>query len=264
MQPFLLLGLQASLVVLGVIGLSVWLRRTLPVRWSTWGWGALAFVGSQALRLPLLTAIQIVANPYLTGSDPEVLFWINFAILVPTSGLFEEAARYIVLRWGAKSARRWDDAVIFGAGHGGIEAILIFGAGLVSSLVLLSSGDTVVAQLRSVSPAQADAVAAQIDTLRNITPLLILPGLWERVLAITFHISASILVMLAVRDRRLSLLWLAMLWHMAVNGTLLIVTRAYGIVAAEIALTLIALISIAIIVVTRRTERRRLLLAGAV
>ena len=256
MQLYLLLVLQASLVMLGVFGLALALRRALPVRWSTWGWGALAFVGSQALRLPLLTAIQLVTNPYLTGSDPEVLFWVNFAILVPTSGLFEEAARYVVLRWGARSARRWDDAVMFGAGHGGIEAILVFGAGLVSSLVLLTSGDAILEQLRSVSPAQADAVATQIDMLRNLTPLLILPGIWERVLAILFHISASILVMLAVRDRRLGLLWLAMLWHMVLNGTLLLVTHAYGIIAAEVALTLITAISVAVIVGTRRTERR--------
>lgn len=263
MQPYILLVLQTSVVVLGVLGLALWLRRTLPARWRTWGWGGLAFVGSQVVRLPLLLAITALSRQYAGDIDVGTAFWINFAILVPTSGLFEEAARYIVLRWAAQDARRWEDAVMFGAGHGGIEAILIFGASLINALVLLATGDAILATLRDVAPEQTAAVAAQIAALRDLQPLTILPGIWERVLAIIFHISASILVMLAVRERRLSLLWLAMLWHMALNGTLLLVTRWFGLGVAEAVLTLISLIAVAIIVATRRTERRRLVAVEA-
>jgi uncharacterized membrane protein YhfC len=258
MQPYILLVLQTSVVILGAIGLALWLRRALPAPWSVWGWGALAFVGSQAVRLPLLTALTVVSRPYFSGIDADSAFWINFAVLVPTSGLFEEGARYIVLCWAAKNARRWEDAVMFGAGHGGIEAILVFGASLVSSLVLLATGDAVLAALQQTAPEQVAAVSAQLATLHSLQPLTILPGIWERVLAITFHISASILVLLAVRERRLSLLLLAMLWHMTLNGALLIVTRFFGLGVAEVALTLISLLAVAIIVGTRRAERRRL------
>ena len=127
------------------------------------------------------------------------IFWINLLILSVTSGLFEETARYIVFRWLAKDARRWQDGVMFGAGHGGIEAILLVGGAAINGVVLLSTADTLLAQMEAVNPEQVDVLAAQIDLLRNIAWWQPLLTVWERVLAITFHIAASLWVLRAVR-----------------------------------------------------------------
>ena len=62
MTPQVLLLTVVALVVGGVLTLAIWLRRRYHVRWSTWWWGALAFVASQALRVPLLTSIINVAS----------------------------------------------------------------------------------------------------------------------------------------------------------------------------------------------------------
>ena len=251
MQPYILLTVQTLCVVGGVLAFSWWLRRRLPVRWSTWGWGALAFVLSQAVRLPLLLGLTLVLNPIFKGTDPGAVFWLNLVVLAGTSGLFEETARYVVLRWWTRGARRWHDALMFGAGHGGIEAILIFGFSAASAFVLLATGDQILAALRQSNPTQATAVAAQLESLRTLQPWGILAGLWERVLAITLHIALSIMVLRAVRERRLRWWALAVLWHDLVNAIALIAARYGGTLAAELTLTALSIGSLLVILRSR-------------
>jgi len=231
--------------------LGWWLHRRLAARRSTWFWGVVAFVTSQAVRLLLLIGATFAARPYFGGINQATAFWINFTVLTITSGLFEETARYIVLRYGARDARRWRDSVMFGAGHGGIEAILIFGFGLVSALTLLLTGDALIAQLQATAPAQVPVLQAQIDAVRSIQPWTLLLGMWERVLAITLHIALSLLVLRAVRDRRWVWWLLAVIWHAAFNAIALLVVRYAGIWQTEAELTLAPALSVYVIVRTR-------------
>ncbi len=161
-----LLIVQLITVLVGPILLAVWIRHRYGAAWSSLGWGALTFPLSQAARLPLLLGTAALLNPLAQEWDAEVLFWSNFVILTLTSGLFEEGARYIVLRWWGKSVRNWREGLMYGAGHGGIEAILIVGGTAISNIVLLATADSVLAQLGQMAPEQAAAVSAQIDALR--------------------------------------------------------------------------------------------------
>jgi uncharacterized membrane protein YhfC len=254
MQPIVLLIFQLIAVVAGPILLALWIRRRWGAPWSALGWGALAFVGSQAVRLPLLIGSSLILNPFFTDTDPNVLFWINLVILSLTSGLFEEGARYLMMRWPAKKVRRWKDGLMFGAGHGGIEAILLVGLGVINAIVLLSLGDTLVDQTRAVAPDQADALATQLAELRNLAWYMPLISLWERTMAIILHIALSITVIIAVRDRRLTLLLAAMALHAAFNAVALIALRYGGIVASEVAITIMAILPVWIILRTRRAD----------
>ncbi len=256
MSPIALLIIQLIAVVVGPILLAIWIRRRWQARWSALGWGALAFVGSQAVRLPLLIGSSLILNPYFIDADPNVLFWFNLVILSLTAGLFEEGARYIVLRWPAKQVRRWNDGLMFGAGHGGIEAMLIVGLAAVNNIILLSLGDTLVDQTRAVAPEQAAAVAAQLAELRNLAWWLPLIAVWERAMAITLHIALSLLVMIAVRDRRRSLLFAAIALHAIVNAVVGIVMRYGGIIASEAVLTLMTLLPLWIILRARRADQQ--------
>ena len=175
------------------------------------------------------------------------IFWINLLILSVTSGLFEETARYIVFRWLAKDARRWQDGVMFGAGHGGIEAILLVGGAAINGVVLLSTADTLLAQMEAVNPEQVDVLAAQIDLLRNIAWWQPLLTVWERVLAITFHIAASLWVLRAVREGKWQWWAFAALLHMAFNAVALIALQYGGAIVAEIVLTIFTLLPLWII-----------------
>ena len=177
----------------------------------------------------------------------KALFWVNFVVLTLTSGLFEEGARYLILRWGAKGVRDWKEGLLYGAGHGGIEAILIVGGTAISNLVLLLTADTVLAQLGQMAPEQAAAVTAQIDAVRTLTWLPEALSIWERVIAITLHIGLSLLVLLGVLRRNFRLVLAAMLIHAVFNGVALLVLRYSNVVTVEAVLTVVALLPLYLI-----------------
>jgi len=238
---------QLVVVLVGPLLLALWIRRRYGAAWSSLGWGALTFPLSQLLRIPLLLGTAALVNPYAEKWDAELLFWVNFVVLTLTSGLFEEGGRYLILRWAAKGVRDWKDGLFYGVGHGGIEAILLVGGAAISNIVLLATVDIVRSQMGQMAPAQAAAVAAQIDAVTSLTWLPIFLSVWERAVAITFHIGMSLLVLLGVMRRRFRLVLAAMLLHAAFNGVALLVLRYSDMVTTEIALTVVALLALYLI-----------------
>jgi len=242
-----LLIFQLIAVLVGPLLLALWIRRRYGAAWSSLGWGALTFPLSQILRIPLLLGTAALVNPYAAQWDPQLLFWINFVVLTLTSGLFEEGARYLILRWAAKGVRDWKEGLMYGAGHGGIEAILIVGGTAISNLVLFATADSVLAQIGQTVPEQAAAVTAQIDMLRSLTWLPIALSLWERVTAIFLHIGLSLLVLLGVSRGQFRLVLGAMLIHAAFNGIALVAVRHTSTVGVEVVLTVAALLPLYLI-----------------
>lgn len=232
MSAIFFVGAQLAVIVAGVVGLAIALKRRLPGRWVWWGAGALAFVASQVLRIPLLAAVSVGA----AGATTLIM-----AVQLLTSGLFEETARYVVMRWLAKDVRSWPSAVMFGAGHGGIEAIILFGFGLVNVAVLLLGGDALIAQAQAASPQQAEALRAQIQALQGTPVWAYGLGVYERVLAIAVHIAFSIMVMRAVRGDGAKWLLVAIASHIAINAVAVFTAQTAGPIAAEAVMTVIAL-----------------------
>jgi len=242
-----LLVVQLIVVLVGPLLLALWVRRGFGAAWSSLGWGALTFPLSQLLRIPLLLGTAALVNPYAKEWDADRLFWINFVVLTLTSGLFEEGARYLILRWAAKGVRDWKEGLMYGAGHGGIEAILIVGGAVISSIVLLFTGDTLLAQMQQTSPEQAAALQTQIEAVRTMAWWMPILGIWERVIAITLHIGLSLLVLLGVMRRNFRLVLAAMLIHAAFNGVALLVLRYSNAVTVEAVLTVITLLPLYLI-----------------
>lgn len=242
-----LLVAQMIVVLVGPLLLALWIRRRFGAAWSSLGWGALTFPLSQLLRIPLLLGVAALVNPLAEQWNPDLLFWVNFVLLTLTSGLFEEGARYLILRWAAKGVRDWKEGLMYGAGHGGIEAILIVGGATISNLVLLLTADSVLAQLGQMPAEQAAAVIAQVEAVQALTWLPVALSIWERAIAITVHIGLSLLVLLGVIRHNFRLVLAAMLIHAAFNGAALLVLRFSDVVTVEVVLTVVALLPLYLI-----------------
>lgn len=249
MTPAAVLSLELLVVLVGVVALAVVLRRRLQVPWRIWWWGALAFVGSQVVRLPFLAGLSLVARGAVGDTAASAA---NAAVLALTAGVFEETARWLVLRFGARDARRWREGVMFGAGHGGIEAVLVIGGAVAGSLALLAGGDAVLEAMPDAD--SREALATQLEAVREVSLGDALLALWERVLAITFHISLALLVLRSVRTRAWRWLLAAIAFHAAFNAVAVAVSEAAGIAATELALTVVTLLSVAIIVREHRAD----------
>src|ERR1041384_279777 len=101
---------QLLVVLIGVIVLTVVLPRRLPEQWRTWFFGALTFVLSQVVRLPLLSATTALITMTLTPTNPAYGLILG-GLQLATSGLFEEGARYLVMHVLAKHVRTWRSGV---------------------------------------------------------------------------------------------------------------------------------------------------------
>ncbi len=217
---------QGLIVLAGSLTLAVVLHRRLPATWKSWIWGTLTFIASQVVRIPLLIALTAASQMLGWNFGQEGNFWFNFVVLTLTSGLFEEGARYLVMRFLAKDTRGWNEAVMFGAGHGGIEAILLVTLTAFSNAFVLMNADALLAQTQAAAPGTVPALTQQIESLRTVGIGLIGASLIERVFAVMLHIGLSVMVMQAVQGRGMKWLLLAMLIHAGANGATLLAQRA--------------------------------------
>ncbi|RME10831.1 MAG: YhfC family intramembrane metalloprotease [Ardenticatenia bacterium] len=233
-------------VVLGPLAVAFWWRRRSGATWQAWFFGVATFTVSQLiLRLPLLTLLTMALRDVDVSPSSPAVWVFNAVVLSFSAGLFEEWGRWFFLKYLAKHVRDFREGVMFGLGHGGIEAIVLVGLNVMGTLVLLLMGDAILAQLSALAPQDADAVRQQIEAVRTLpawTPLL---GLWERVLAMTLHVALTLLVVHAVRQQRRALVWLAVGWHGLFNLLALVVLRlTESALAVEVALTIATLASV--------------------
>lgn len=245
MDAITLLTIQAVIVLLAPVLWGWYVQRKTGASWKVWGWGALTFFISQiVLRIPLLGVATYLLNQMNLDWTPDQSFWFNLTILTLTAALFEEGGRWLMMRWRKRDIVLWRDGVMFGAGHGGIEAMLLVGLGAINGVIALSLGDAVYANL---SPADLEVAQAQMAQLQALTWDGVAISIWERIIAVLFHTAASVLVLKAVREGKAIWWWAAFWLHVLLNGIALIVVQFGGLLQSEIAITIFSLLSVAVL-----------------
>ncbi len=173
-------------------------------------------------------------------------------ILGLSAAIFEEGGRYLAFRFWAKDARRWGQGLMMGAGHGGIEAMLLGLVGLINVGVLFGISKGAFISLIPIE--QMALVEQQIEAMFGLPWSMTLLGAVERVFAISFHLSASLMVMQAVGRGKIKWLLAAVGWHTLLNGVAVFTAVSYTPLIAEAALGIIALFSLLIIYKLRSTD----------
>jgi uncharacterized membrane protein YhfC len=231
--------------------LAAFLARRLGVRWGLFWVGAVTFIASQIVHLPLNAILGRlgVIRPASAGWPLVALA----VVLGLSAGLCEELARYLVLRYWLKRDRSWREALMFGAGHGGVESFVV---GVISAVAAIN-----IFVLRNVDPARlgvtADklpAVQAQIAAAWNVPVLYPLLGAFERTVAISTHLFLAVLVMQVFI--RHNILWLlaAILWHALADALAVYAAMAWGPIPTEAAVAVLALIGLAVMFALRQPE----------
>lgn len=153
--------------------------------------GTATFVISQLmLRIPLLSLLNewpayfqwSLLNPVWTGLFAAV-----------TAGLFEETGRWVALRWGVKRRHSWMDGLLFGLGHGGVEAVWV-GSKLIPYL-----GKSTITQMN-----------------------YFMAG-FERMSCLGIHVGLTMMVLLGVRKKNWKYYVLAILLHAAVDFPIVLI-----------------------------------------
>jgi uncharacterized membrane protein YhfC len=232
---------ELSFVIGFPLALGWWFRRRWRVSWLLFAAGALTFGVSQAVHLPLNQAIFALAPAPL----PQ---WANALILGFTAGLCEETARYVAYRWVLRDLKSWREALMFGAGHGGIESIVI--VGLLVGAIFLNMTVLQGSALEgwSLPGGQVAQLQGQLDLYWGQSwtgPLL---AAAERLSAIIFHLGMAVLVLQAVSRQRPAYWLLAIGLHTALNAVALLTVQAgWSSVATEGVIALFALLALGLI-----------------
>jgi uncharacterized membrane protein YhfC len=252
--PYVTYSLNFLLMLATPFMLGAFLARRMGTRWDLFWAGAATFIASQAVHLPLnallLPAFQrgVAAGLPYTWQQPATAIALGLS-----AGLCEELARYLALRFWLKDVRTWRPALMFGAGHGGIEAVIL------GALAALTA--TNIFMLRNVDPAQlgvrADqvpTVIAQIDALWRLPWFMPLLGAVERAFTLAIHLGLTILVLQAFTRRNPLWLLAAIGWHTLVDAGVLILLPAWGPVWTEVAIGVAALVSLGFVFALRQSE----------
>ena len=238
--------------------LAIYLTEKFHLSWRLWLIGAATFVISQVFHLPfniyfLNPAIERLQST-LQGISPLLIAAILLGL---SAGVFEECARYGMFRWWIKDNRTWRGAVLAGAGHGGIEAIILGILVMLAFTNLMAYRNIDMSKL-NLTLDQLAIARQQVQSYWNAPWYATLLGAVERLFTIPFHIAASVIV-LQVFTRRLGRqqfgwLGLAILYHALMDASVVFVAGNWGGYAAEAFLVGFAILDIMIIFALRQPE----------
>jgi uncharacterized membrane protein YhfC len=244
-------GLNALLMIALPLLLGVALARRLRVGWDLFGIGAATFFASQLLHLPF-NAWVLDPGVERLGLSEAARGWPLIAVGVLyglSAGVFEEGARALVYRTWLRRARTWAEGLMFGAGHGGLEAIILGGLsayGLLQALALQG------VDLGSVVPAgQVETAQAQLQAYWSAPWTLALLGAVERAFAVCLHLGLSILVLQAFRRGQVRWWLAAVIWHTLADAAAVVTVAIAGPYWAEAVVGLMAMASVGIVISLR-------------
>lgn len=240
-------GLNALLMICLGLGVGAWLARRRELPWGLFGIGAATFVASQVAHVPFNSLVLNRVLGSLGWSDPASTgALISASVLLGLSaGVFEEGARYVMYRFWAKKARTWEEALMIGAGHGGIEAMLL---GLLAAYALLQALALRGVDLATVVPAdQLETARLQIEAYWAAPWYGALLGALERLFAICLHLSLGVMVLQCFTRRQSLWLPMAIGWHAFVDAAAVAALSRFGAYWTEALVGVMALISLVIV-----------------
>ena len=234
--------LTAAYVIsfLGMIALPILLwfyfTRKFALPWKLVLAGALTFIASQVLHIPLVFGM----NTFLQ----TLPLLANAILLGVLAGIFEETARYILFKFILKNTRSWKEGFLVGLGHGGIEAALLGLLAAVGFVTMIGYRSIDLSTVPSIPADQLELARQQVAAYWSAPWYMALMGFVERVFAICLHVSLSVMVLYAIVYGKPVWFWLALLWHAFVDAVAVYVGQQVGILAVEGIVAIFAIISL--------------------
>lgn len=218
------------------VALFILLRVKAKARVLPFFLGCISFVLFAMVLEPLLHQAVLggALAPAITGNIWLYALYGGFA-----AGLFEETGRYVFLLLVMKKDRLPQNALMYGAGHGGIEAVLLLGMTYINNLVYslminAGQGEQILAALGAVDEATKAATVQGIAGLATTPAWLFLIAGLERVLAVTLHIELSVLIYTAIRKKKFGYAVLAFALHMLVDSATIVINSVAPLWAVEL------------------------------
>src|SRR4030042_2847701 len=250
--------LNGFLMIALPILLGIYLTNKFQMGWKLWLIGGVTFILSQVGHLPvnsyLLTPLLESIQRTIPGPPGILIIAVSVGL---SAGIFEECARYGMFRWWLKDAHTWRSSVLAGAGHGGIEAILLGGLVMWGYISMMAYRDADMSSLNLTSQNLA-ILKQQLLAYWSMPWYTTLLGAVERIFTIPFHVMASVLVLQVFTrqpgHQQLGWLGLAILFHTIMDASAVFLSTQLSVYLVEAVLGGMALVEVIIIFVLHQPE----------
>jgi uncharacterized membrane protein YhfC len=220
---------MAMMGVAGVLGLCIpvalyiFLRKKKGADHMPFWIGAAVFV---VFAMLLEKTVLYFLSQTGGWKDLQGNLWLYAIVGGLFAGVFEETGRFAAMKTVLKNKRGNDaNALMYGAGHGGIEVVILLSLTMINNLVLCALANS--GNMALVS-AGGPAVTQMVQGFATVSPLLFLLGVVERIGAVALHMSLSVLVWFAVKNRRQWFLYPAAVLIHAVADAVAVILAGSG------------------------------------
>ena len=213
-------------IALPLIAAIIWCRKKHEPFTTVLIGAATFLLFAIVIEKPLQAIVISFDNPVSQFVNARPVLWGIIVGLFP--GVFEETGRFVAFKTVLRKRTQRETGLSHGIGHGGFEAMFILGITYLEYFafaLLLNQGlfvelliEPVKDSLSSDAIAQITGIVEQITTFTAATMGL---ALVDRLLAVAYHIGASIMVFYAVKDKKKWWLYpLSIIIHTVIDGFL--------------------------------------------
>jgi uncharacterized membrane protein YhfC len=236
----------SGMIILPIV-LAFYLTRKFSLSWKMVMAGAVTFIVSQVLHIPVLSALTaLFKNGTLPAIPPTWTLLFNAVLLGLLAGIFEETARWVLYKFILKDAKTWNEGVLAGIGHGGIEAVLLGFIALTGVISMMAMRNADLSTM-GIPADQMELAKQQVADFWSAPVYMAFLGFIERVFAICLHLSLSVMVLYSVAYGRPLWFWFALLWHAIVDGVTVYFLPAVGALGVEGIVGICAIVSLFIL-----------------
>jgi uncharacterized membrane protein YhfC len=190
----------AIIIEIGVpIALAFYMTRKLRTSWVVVAVGAMAFVVSQIVHIPIVYGLQPAWSSEQFTAMPQFVQSLIYGITLGfLAGVCEEPMRWLSFQLLREKGNRVETGVVMGVGHGGVESVVLVGLSVLANFVTMMYIRNSGVEIPGITP-------DMVTSFFSMPWHLPLAGAVERISALGLHISLSIMVWKSVKHR--SWLW---------------------------------------------------------
>lgn len=169
-------------------------------------WLPSVFIGAGTFILFAMVLEQLLHIVMLPIVNDSVVWYSIYGALA--AGVFEETGRFVAYKTLMKKHYTTKNAVFMGIGHGGFEAVAVMGFSMIMYIVMAvmvngyGSIDAFMEAMKGNAPANIDANTRSIlVSVEQVGFANVFLSLYERIVAMTFHVCMSVWVYKAVTHK---------------------------------------------------------------
>lgn len=222
-----------------VLGIIVYMKTHARV--SSCFIGAGVFVVFALILEQILHAIMSAVTGTLLQNN-ILLYGLYGGV---AAALFEETGRFVAMNFCMKNNLNKGNALMYGIGHGGAEAILIVGLVYVNNIVtsiMINSGSMQLT-MSQLTPEMQEATYQQLQALWQTEPYIFCMAGIERMSAVVLQICLSVLVYKCVKTGQMKYIAGAFILHFIVDFVT-VVTAGLGMPIWAVEIEIIVIVAI--------------------